>query len=403
DAAALQPLRTRLQWLEHQARLALAEGDPRLADWEARAAEVERALLEQRRRLRIAAGDTALPTGPGELDAAALVAALPPRTALVSWFLLDQRWLACVAGADGLRLVDGDAAGLAGELTQLRFQIDALRFGEARLAGQLPRLVERARLRLQAVHRRLLAPLAPLLAGCERLVLLPHGPLNGLPFAALHDGRDYLIDRHDLSLAPSAAVWLEVARRAPRPMARALVAGHGEGLPQVAAEVAAVAAALGPGATLLCDGAATRAAVAAEAAEADLIHLACHGRFRADSPAFSSLALADGAWTLFDIEALRLRAELVCLSACETAQGELAPGDELVGLTRGFLLAGASNVVSTLWTVGDDSCARLMADLYARLGRGEAPAKALCAAQRALASLHPHPYHWAAYTLNGRG
>lgn len=403
DEAALQPLRTRLQWLDHQARLALAEGDARLADWERQAAEAEAELLERRRRLRIAAGGPAPAAAPEGVDPGELAAALPRGAALVSWFLLDARWLACVVTRDGLQLVEGDATGLAAEIAQARFQIDALRFGDARLAPQMPQLVERARRRLQALHRRLMAPLAPLLAGCDRLVLLPHGGLNGLPFAALHDGREHLIDRHDLGCAPSAAVWLAMTRRAPRPVARALVTGHGDGLPQVAAEVAAVAAALGPGATVLADAAATRAAVAAAAGTADLIHLACHGRFRADNPRFSSLTLADGDWTLFDIEGLRLDAGLVCLSACETAQGELVPGDELLGLTRGFLLAGAASVISTLWTVGDDSCARLMGEAYAQLAAGATPTSALCAAQRRLAASHPHPYHWAAYTLNGRG
>jgi hypothetical protein len=403
DEAVLQPLRTRLQWLEHQARLALAEGDERLADWERQAAEAEAELLERRRRLRIAAGGPAPASAPEEVDPAALAAALPRGAALLSWFLLGSRWLACVVTRDGLQLVEGDASGLAAEIAQARFQIDALRFGDARLAPQMPQLVERARLRLQALHRRLVAPLAPLLGGCDRLLLLPHGGLNGLPFAALHDGREHWIDRFDIGCAPSAAAWLAMSRRAPRPLAHTLVAGHGEGLPQVAAELAAVAAALGPGATVLGDGAATRAAVAAAAEGAGCIHLACHGRFRADNPRFSSLALADGDWTLFDIEALRLDAELVCLSACETAQGELAPGDELLGLTRGFLLAGAANVISTLWTVGDDSCARLMADVHVRRARGATPTAALCAAQRALAASHPHPYHWAAYTVNGRG
>jgi CHAT domain-containing protein len=81
----------------------------------------------------------------------------------------------------------------------------------------------------------------------------------------------------------------------------------------------------------------------------------------------------------------------------------VAPGDELLGLLRGFLLAGAPRVLSTYWTVDDASTAQLMAGFYAALLAGVRPAAALRTAQRTLAGDHPHPYHWAAFALHERG
>jgi CHAT domain-containing protein len=202
----------------------------------------------------------------------------------------------------------------------------------------------------------------------------------------------------------NATRWARLQARPPRPLRRALVVGvGGAGLPQVATEVAAVAAAFGAGATLLAEAQATRAAVLAGAADAELLHLACHGRFRADSPAFSELRLHDGPLTLLDLGHARLGADLVTLSACDTGISRVAPGGELRGLVRACMLAGARNVLATLWPVQDEASARLMGDFYRGLRAGNAPAVSLHAAQRAAAAGGAHPWLWAGHQLHGRG
>jgi CHAT domain-containing protein len=186
--------------------------------------------------------------------------------------------------------------------------------------------------------------------------------------------------------------------------ARVLALGvAGAQLPQVAQELAAVAAVHGRQAELWLDGQATQAALAAEAPAADLLHLACHGQFRADNPAFSFLQLADGPLTLHDVRALRLKARLVLLSACETGQSRVAPGDELLGLVRAFTLAGAQGVLASLWAVEDGATALLLADLHQALRDGAHPAQALQQAQAAAAAAGEHPFHWAAFALHGQG
>ena len=106
------------------------------------------------------------------------------------------------------------------------------------------------------------------------------------------------------------------------------------------------------------------------------------------------------AWEIF--ERLRLSADLVTLSACETALGLEAQGEGLLGLTRAFHYAGARTVLSSLWSVSDRSTAELMRRFYAHLGAGKPKDLALAAAQRdLLAGPFRHPYHWAAFQLDG--
>lgn len=402
--------RARWHWLHHQWQQALADGTDlaRAAALEQQTHEAERDLLEAARRARLTAAPAA-PAADGRLgpsaglDVASLMAALPADAAMIVYHVDATRWRACVVDARGVRTAEGPAEGLAREVEQARFQIDAMRYGAAPLHAHLDLLAARCRLRLQALHARLMAPLEPLLSEARRLVIIAHGALHAVPFAALHDGQRWLVDRYDIAMAPSVAVWLAGRHRPARALHRALVASHGNDLPHGAAEARAVAGLWGHGATWLDGNAATGAAVRTAAGGADVLHLACHGHFRADNPAFSTLRLADGPWTMLDIADTRIDAELVTLSACETGSGLVIPGDEVIGLVRGFLLAGAASVVATLWTIDDAATATLMTDFYSRVRGGDSVTAALSGAQRAAAARWPHPYHWAAFTLHGRG
>jgi len=153
---------------------------------------------------------------------------------------------------------------------------------------------------------------------------------------------------------------------------------------------------------VLLDDQATLVALRARAASADVLHLACHGQFRPDNPLFSSLQLADGWLTVRDAYSLELNCGLVTLSACETGASAVAPGDELIGLARGFFSAGAPSLLVSLWTVDDESTAALMTSFYTRLRAGDRPAAALRHAQRELLSDHPHPFFWSPFVLIGR-
>jgi CHAT domain-containing protein len=155
-------------------------------------------------------------------------------------------------------------------------------------------------------------------------------------------------------------------------------------------------------ATALLDGGATIRALRREAPLADVIHLACHGQFRPDNPLFSSLKLGDGWLTVREAYDLNLHCALVTLSACETGVSAVAPGDELIGLARGFFAAGSPSLLLSLWTVDDDTTAELMAAFYKNLMKTGSPSTALRHAQLSLLKTRPHPFFWAPFVLLGR-
>lgn len=240
----------------------------------------------------------------------------------------------------------------------------------------------------------------------QRLLVLPASVVSYVPFAALvgEDGKP-LADRTALSLSPSLGAHRQFAalacRRLDPPRDGALVVGFGPGLPNVERETQTVARLLGPKVKLLSGAEATASAVLDHGTRADLIHLACHGVFRRDHPLFSSLVLADGRLSFYDLFQADLRCSLVVLSACETGQNEDAPGEELLGLSGGLLQAGARTVLVSLWEVCDASSAPFMELFYSFLCQGLTAASALTSAQTALRGEWAHPAYWAPYVLLG--
>jgi tetratricopeptide (TPR) repeat protein len=416
-----ESLRTRLAWLNDQAERALAQGQPanaRRLDAQARTLEAE--LLEAERRARLFVPSNGMAAGGPGIELAAVRAALADDEAWVQYHLFEATapfngeaapqgggaahgdWIAWVVTHEAVSWHRGSAAGLDERLTSLRFQLDALRGSAAPPPRHAAQLLARTRIHLQALHTQFWAPLAAAIGGRRRVGIAAHRGLHYLPFAALHDGGAWLVEHHELSLHPSAGLWLQARRTTAPRWQRLLALGvGGETLPQVRAELEAVAACFDATAVVLAEAQATRARWQSLAGTADVLHLACHARFRADSPYFSALHLADGTLTLREIEGLRLRPALVVLSACETGLSRVAPGDEVVGLVRGFQIAGARCVLASLWAVDDGSTAELMADFYAALATGQSPAAALRSAQAARAAAGVHPFHWAAFTLHG--
>lgn len=424
-------LRERLNWLYRRVQRVQDEGgsdEPLQAELR----RVERDLLERARRQRLAAGrPSSLPAPPG-LDVAALQATLQPGDALVAYGVLDDEMFACVVTPGGTRLCRNLAGwGAVQEaLRGVRFQLDTLRHGAVPVQRHLDMLARRLAVRLAQAHALVWAPLlaaaGAALAQAQRLLVVPHGALGALPFAALAPlDAAPLAERHALALAPSArAAWrcLQQQRAAatsaaagglaatgsapgaspaaPR-LRRVLALGESSRLPQAAAEARAVAA-LHPQARVLVDEAATPQALRASAAGVDLLHLACHAQFRGDNPRFSALHLHGAALTADEAETLPLAAgPLVVLSACETALAEAGPVDEMVGLVRAFLRAGATQVLASLWPVDDAVTAQFMAGFHGALAAGQPPAAALRQAQAALRLAFPHPFFWASFTLYG--
>lgn len=239
------------------------------------------------------------------------------------------------------------------------------------------------------------------LPGNLRWVVSPHGAAHRLPFPALQGPDGPLVDKTSVRLVPSARVWLELQRKRRAPPRRAFVAGvPSVELPAVEREVAQVSALLA-GWEVITDLAPSRESFRREGARAGLIHLAAHGSLRRDNPAFSFIQLADGPLFVHDLAGFRLPGSTVVLTACSSGRGVAPSGDEWIGLAQGFLQAGASAVVASLWPVEDEATAGLAELFYEGLAAGEDSAEALRLAMVECRRTRPHPWQWASFAVLG--
>jgi CHAT domain-containing protein/tetratricopeptide (TPR) repeat protein len=401
----LSELREDLSWLYSQIyRPSGSDAPPTpetLAELHASVRDRERSVAEILRQLEQCGGGTLVRVEPLELEE--LQHHLGPDTALVEYFVLDNEVLAFIVSEDQVSVVRGLATTdrVEAALEQLRFQLGALKKGSERMRAHLDQLGRRTRHYLGVLHDLLLRPIETHL-GSRRLVVVPHQFLHYVPFHALFDGQTYTIERREVSYLPSASVLRHCFGVPRRPARRALLVGVADAeIPRVQDEVTALAG-LFPESVTLVGSAASRTAVRGQVADVDVVHLACHGQFRPDNPLFSALRLGDGWLTVRDAYELDLDGKLVTLSACETGTSAVAPGDELIGLVRGFFSAGAPSLLVTMWTVDDAATASLMADVYGRLRAGDSPAAALRAAQCRALREHSHPFFWAPFASFGR-
>jgi CHAT domain-containing protein len=249
----------------------------------------------------------------------------------------------------------------------------------------------------------------PLQVPDGRVIVIPHGPLHSLPFASLPLGNgDRVLDRHVLSHLPSASCR-RYLRETPTSPGRAsggtdlralAVEVTDESIPEARVEIDAVRRTFRRGCTLRGAKASAREFRRA-APGADVIHVATHGMFRGDDPAFSSLRLADGWMSLHEVYGLKLDAKLVCISACQSGRNWVGAGDELVGLSRGFLYAGAGSLLVSLWPVDDQATAKLMIRFYHGLRRGGQIDVTLRDAMLELRDELEHAYYWSPFLLVG--
>jgi CHAT domain-containing protein len=263
-------------------------------------------------------------------------------------------------------------------------------------------MFESTQAHLRGLYQELVAPLRPLLRR-KHLVFVPHGQLHYVPFHALYDGESYLVDQFSISYAPSASVYSLCQNKQTNREGCALVMGISDELtPSINAEVKAVSALL-PDSQLLLGEEATEEALRSYGLHSRSVHIATHGYFRQDNPMFSSIRLGTSHLSVYDLYQMKLPAEIVVLSGCATGLNVVSPGDELIGLTRGFLQAGAQSLVLSLWDVQDASTRDFMVAFYRHLQGGSGKAMALQKAMQELRARYPHPYYWAPFVLMGKG
>lgn len=341
-------------------------------------------------------GDQRVAAAAAPPSAAALQAALDPHTLLIAFYSDGARLSAFALGRDGLEHcpLPLDPAALDRLTEQLQRNLGfALSVGPQGAR----RLAPAARQILQRLHAGLLAPLAQRL-GRRPLALVPYGALHYLPLHLLHDGEAHLVERQAVRVLPAAALLTRTAP-ARAPGVRGLAHSWGGRLPHTSGEVRCGLELFGG--DLRAEREATRAVF--EAAPTQILHIAAHGEHRLDQPELSYIELADGQIYTDDLLQHDLGYELVVMSACETGRARVSGGDELIGLGRGFLYAGAGALLASLWRVDDRSTLELMEHFYAALGAGAAKSAALRSAQCAMLAAAPdlHPAFWGAFQLVG--
>jgi tetratricopeptide (TPR) repeat protein len=281
----------------------------------------------------------------------------------------------------GVSLVNGRTRlALLGPQNQVRDLVRRLQFGLSRLIRPgITRQSVVAAMQLlrhtgQELGEILLTPLAVEVAD-RRLVIVPTGILQSVPWALLPPVR-----ATSCTVSPSAALWLAAnARPAPRGQATVVA---GPGLPGAHQEAITVAEVYGTKA--LVGDAATVANFSAALRTTSLVHVAAHGLIRADNPLFSSLQLADGPLTVYELERLDSNLDTVVLAACESGRDVVLAGDEMLGLSAAFLSRRTRTVVASVVPVPDAETGQLMVAFHQRLATGTSAAAALSAAQQSV-------------------
>jgi tetratricopeptide (TPR) repeat protein len=328
---------------------------------------------------------------------------LPENTLLLEYYTARNRFYVCLVSRKQFKIVAlGDVMSVREKLRLLQLQLAKFRLGDDYIKRLEKGLLEATQAHLEELYALLIAPIKEQLAA-EHLIIVPHAFLHYLPFHALSDGKRYLIDDFSISYAPSSSIFA-VCQAKPLPQSNGqtlVLAVPDARAPFIEEEGRFVAAAMG-NANLFVGEDATEEQLRVYGPGSRFIHIATHGYFRQDNPMFSSLRLGKSLLSLFDLYQLQFNAELVTLSGCGTGMNVVIGGDELIGLVRGLLYAGAQTLMVSLWEVHDQSTAEFMRDFYQGYKDSANKANALRNAVLKLKQKHRHPYYWAAFALVGK-
>jgi CHAT domain-containing protein len=343
------------------------------------------------------------------LNPADIQTSLSAKTVLVEYFIARGEITAFIISKENILSYPAIAslADVLPSMENLAFQFSKFAYGPAYYNRHRAALLKSTQESLKQLGQSLIAPFQDKLSGADTLIIIPHGPLHALPFHALRLDDCYLIEKWNVSYAPSAAVlkfcWnkpTQTQNHLPFSGKPLLAGVPDERAHHVTEEIQTLAKQFKEAEVLLGEQV-TFERVRQSVTECGVFHLAAHGLFRPEAPLLSSIRLHDRWLAVQDIYDLQLKAILVVLSACETGLGHDAGGDDLVGLVRGFLHAGARSLIVSLWMVDDESMTRLVTEFYTRWLAGSPKSQALRQAQLGLMAIHEHPYFWAPLILVG--
>jgi len=397
-------LRAELNWYSHTLeieQLRTNKATPKILRLQKEAREREHELLRLVREMPSSVAESAGLAASKSMAPEEIRATLSPEDMIVEYFQVRDHFVVVLLNRDTLEIVPvGSSVRVLDSLTRLQFQLSKYQLGSEYVSTFGTSLLDATQLHLKDLYEELLVPVAKLLRG-HRLIIVPHGVLHRLPFQALFDGHRYLIDSFSVSYAPSATIYSLCQNRPSKATGPAIVLGiPDEAAPLILNEAKAVAAAI-PESELFLGKNATTNELKIKGARSRIIHIATHGHFRQDNPMFSGIRLGDSMLSLYDLYQLKLPAELITLSGCATGLNVVAAGDELLGLSRGLIYAGARSALLTLWDVQDRSTLEFMTSFYRHLSNRADKSLAMREATLELQKLHPHPYYWAPFILLG--
>ena len=337
----------------------------------------------------------------GAMTLETIRAALGPRAALLEYFAIGDRAHVAVVTQGGLSIIPlVDVSVLTRTITMLDFQLSKFQLSSDYVHRFRRSFLGSTLSHLRHMYEYLITPIERFL-DIEDLIIIPFGPLHSLPFHALFDGSQYLIERFTVCYEPSASIFVQMHDGLEPRTGHALILGIDDvQTPFIRQEIEAVAVTL-PDSTVLLGPEATEHALRTYGPSSSLIHIASHGQFRADNPMFSSIQLADSYLNLLDLYRMNLPVDLLTLSGCVTGLNSVAGGDEILGLTRGLLYAGARSLLLSLWDVDDRSTSEFMKAFYDALNQRVRKGDAVRSAMIEMRKKYEHPYYWAPFKLIG--
>src|SRR5262245_6530250 len=327
---------------------------------------------------------------------------LPKRTTVLEYFTAGDEILAFIISADDAKVIRPlcPASRVLRLQERLSFQFEKFLLRNDYVSAHSQQMLESARGHLNQLFRNLIAPVIDAIH-TPHLLIVPHGSLHFLPFHALYDGEKYLIDVFEISYAPSASVLKYCLEKGAIPDSSPLLVGvSDENAPLVRDEITRLGQSF-PDARVLLDDGATRKEFVEQVETSSFLHIASHAIFRQDNPMFSCFKLADGWITALDVFSMSCQTNLVTLSGCQSGLSVVTGADDLLGLMRGFLYAGARSLLLSLWHVNDESTTALMAHFYREWQEGNPKSIALRSAMLAIRNKYPNPFHWAPFLLVG--
>ncbi len=332
------------------------------------------------------------------LSAGELTGLLEPGVVLLAYYLTEDETLLWTVRADGLELI---------RTPQRRETLGRTILDYRRMIQNLEPLEETSR----RLYSGLIRPAAAAIDGADMVGIIPHDALHYLSFATLLGPDGYVVEKTPLFYLPTASLLdYTMGRRTETRNPRVLAIGNPElddpalTLPFAEHEVGAIGWNF-PDITVLTEERATEAWVVRNISDFSIIHLASHGEFDPINPLFSSIKLAkgdeaDGNLAAAEVFGLKINADMVVLSACQTGLGRVTAGDDVIGLNRAFFYAGTHAIVSSLWRVSDVSTAMLIKNFY-RQYVIHRKAESLRRAILHVKQRYPHPGYWGAFTVVG--